>query len=358
MSLRYIFHNAGIRRYLHMEKYVLIPAYCPDVRLPEFVRKLHEEGLHVLIADDGSPAEYTQVFDACAEYAVILHHSENQGKGAALKTMIRWLGANTETEYAAVTADADGQHDISDIIHCLNTAASDHASLVLGVRDFSSENVPARSRTGNSCAAAVFHFITGRKLSDTQTGLRAFHCSLSDDLLAAEGDRYEYEMNMLLMCVRKQIPYREVEIKTIYEGNNECSHFRPVIDTIRILKPLIRFLASSLTGFLIDITMFCLLSMFLPAAAANISARFVSAAANYEINRRYVFQDDSSRAGSTVRYILTACLVLTFNTALLMAFISLGMNRIIAKITAELILFFFSWIMQRSFVFAKGGAAH
>ena len=139
MSLRNIFHNAGIRRYLHMEKYVLIPAYCPDVRLPEFVRKLHEEGLHVLIADDGSPAEYTQVFDACAEYAVILHHSENQGKGAALKTMIRWLGANTETEYAAVTADADGQHDISDIIHCVNTAASDHASLVLGVRDFNSK---------------------------------------------------------------------------------------------------------------------------------------------------------------------------------------------------------------------------
>ncbi|MCR4951953.1 MAG: bifunctional glycosyltransferase family 2/GtrA family protein [Solobacterium sp.] len=338
-----------------MKKYVLIPAYCPDQRLPSFVRSLSESGLTPVITDDGSPKEYETIFEQCRNWAEVLRHDTNRGKGAALKTMLAWLMEKETEEYAAVTADADGQHALSDVIRCVDAAASHPSSLVLGVRDFSGPDVPEKSRTGNRVTAAAFRFITGRSLSDTQTGLRAFHCSLAEDLYQTKGDRYEYEMNMLLDCVRKDIPFYEIEIDTIYENNNECSHFRPVRDSLRILKPVLMFALSSLTGFLIDWSGFILFSSFMPVIAANVTARILSASANYEINRRVVFKDGRSST-SLCRYALSALVILVLNSCMLYTLVNgAGMNRFAAKLLCECSLFFLSYLIQRSFVFNRKG---
>jgi hypothetical protein len=227
-----------------MKKYVLIPAYCPDRRLPSFVRSLSESGLTPLITDDGSPQEYESIFEECRKRAEVLRHDTNRGKGAALKTMLAWLMEHETQEYAAVTADADGQHALSDVIRCVDAAVSHPSCLVLGVRDFSGPDVPEKSRTGNQVTAAAFRFITGRSLSDTQTGLRAFHCSLAEDLYQTKGDRYEYEMNVLLELVRRDVPILEMEIETIYIDNNSSSHFKPVRDSFRIYGQILKAVGS------------------------------------------------------------------------------------------------------------------
>ena len=73
------------------------------------------------------------------------------------------------------------------------------------------------------------------------------------------GGRYEYETNVLLEIKRQGIAYAEEKIQTIYIENNQSSHFHPLLDSIRIYNIIFKFVLSSFSAFLIDISVFTLL---------------------------------------------------------------------------------------------------
>ena len=100
--------------------------------------------------------------------------------------------------------------------------------------------VPLRSRFGNSLTKALFKLQTGVGVTDTQTGLRAFTTNLIPFMLIIEGQRYEYEMNMLLEA-SKESEILEVPIETVYINDNEGSHFRPIRDGLMIYKNIFKF---------------------------------------------------------------------------------------------------------------------
>ncbi|MCI7233540.1 MAG: hypothetical protein MR546_06480 [Oscillospiraceae bacterium] len=86
---------------------------------------------------------------------------------------MKYILENMPDEDGVVTVDADGQHKSADVL-AVSLALSLHPqNLILGVRSFEG-NVPIRSRIGNSVTRVVFALASGRSLSDTQTGLRAF----------------------------------------------------------------------------------------------------------------------------------------------------------------------------------------
>ncbi|MCH4015015.1 MAG: GtrA family protein [Solobacterium sp.] len=255
-----------------------------------------------------------------------------------------------------VTVDADGQHKAKDASVVAEYAYAHPDTLVLGERTFDEKKVPARSRMGNTITARAFRLVTGTEIHDTQTGLRAFHASLMPVLWKVEGSRYEYEMEELLACVDEHIPIKEIPIETVYEPGNPTSHFHVLRDSFLIYKNLFKFVFSSFSSFLIDYSLFSLFTLFFGTEyvlAANITARLISATANYEINRKYVFKDRGSHASGALKYACVASAVLVLNTLLLRFFISLNIAAWFAKIMAEVILFFFSWSMQKMFVFSK-----
>lgn len=172
-------------------------------------------------------------------------------------------------------------------------------SLILGSRALA-DNVPLRSRFGNTVTRFVYRLASGVKVHDTQTGLRACSCRLLSWMLEVKGDRYEYEMNVLLECSKADIPIREVPIKTIYLDGNKSSHFDTVKDSIRIYKEILKFSASSLASFVIDYLLYSVMVLLTAGIGAeislvisNVTARLVSATVNYNINRRYVFGADN-----------------------------------------------------------------
>ena len=156
----------------------------------------------------------------------VLRHPQNCGKGRALKTGIAHMAR--EGFQAVITADADGQHSIDDICRIAQALAEHPSQLVMGARDIA-QMVP-RSRAGNSITQKLFRILHGISLQDTQTGLRGI--PLTPDsmpaLLELAGDRYEYEMEMLLNS-RLLFPdgILEIPIQTIYLDQNQSSHFRP-----------------------------------------------------------------------------------------------------------------------------------
>jgi dolichol-phosphate mannosyltransferase len=320
------------------------------------------------------------IFEGLDPRAIILRHPENRGKGAAIKTALAHIQTLTE-DYdpenppLVGVMDADGQHLTSDMARVFEGAAAHPDKLTLGVRVVGKE-MPLRSRFGNSVTRTFFHLLTGAKVSDTQTGLRGFASGLLPTMIAVKGERYEYEMNMLIECARQRLPMRALPIETVYENNNEGSHFRAVRDSVRIYSVILagffRFISASLISFLIDYGLYLLFNnvlraiapalsqqftllmlQFIPRIAiATILARIISGVCNYTMNRKLVFKDTSSAKKSFPRYLAVFLMNIVLSAALVSSLhLWFGWSDNLIKIPVDILLFFLSYTLQQRWVF-------
>lgn len=338
--------------------WVIIPAYRPDKELISIAGQMWECGCRLLVVDDGSGEEFAPIFEEISDVCVILRHPENRGKGAAIKSALTYIQENGEHRDVVGVMDADGQHLPEDMIKLLEAAGDSDRTMVLGVRNVG-QKMPLRSRLGNKITRSIFHMVSGVSVSDTQTGLRAFGTELIPRLLEIEGERYEYEMNVLLTLAKEKVHIQEVRIKTIYKDeDNSTSHFRTVIDSFRIYKDILKFTFSSMSSFVINYLLFGLLMVFLPHTAeciliGNILARLISSYYNYSMNCRYVFKTEKE-ARTAVDYFLLAGFILVMNNVILESFVQvLRIPVYPAKLLTESLLFLISWTVQRHMIFRK-----
>jgi len=349
---------------------VLIPSLEPDDKLVPYLKELLAEGLRVLVVDDGSSEKYQPIFNEAEslEGCWVTHHEVNKGKGEALKTGYRYIKEAEAFKDCSqiVTADADGQHILPDVINVAKAAYEKPDSLILGSRDFSLPQVPPKSRYGNRITSFVFWLLYSRWLPDTQTGLRGFGRGLLDFMTDVEGSRFEYEMNVLIACSRSKVPMEVVTIETVYHNENSGTHFHPIRDSIKIykviLKNFFKFMSSSFVGTAIDLCLCFILFDVLRSAGLNpeslritvatVTARVVSASVNFMLNKNFVFKlkDHGSRA--LVRYIiLCVCIAALSSMGVTALHAGLGLSDKIAKVICDTLLFFLSYRVQRSWVF-------
>lgn len=337
---------------------IVIPALEPGPELVELVSALRAEGTEVLVVDDGSGPDWSALFDRCVDAGARVHHeSLNRGKGAALRRAFR-LVHDRFPDHGVVTADADGQHTVGDIRRVQEALAgverSQTDALVLGVRDFSLPEVPARSRLGNAVSSAVLALVAGVRLGDTQTGLRGIPASRLEWARTVPGDRYEYEFSMLRQAARDGLPLTSVPIATVYLDANATSHFRPVRDSLRVLGPVVAFSLSGLASCAVDTAVFLgLHAVGMPLWAALMLARVISGSANFLLNRRVVF-DKEGRAPlgrAAGRYGLLASAMLAGGVLLVDASVALGASPLWAKLGTDVVLFGLSFAVQRLVVF-------
>lgn len=335
--------------------YVLIPAYQPDARLPRLILDLHraDPSTKIVVVDDGSGQKFSDIFEASATAgAHVISYEHNRGKGYALREGFTWIrDVAGDSPECVVTADADGQHTLNDIFRVGRTC-TDTGKSVLGVREFVG-HVPARSRIGNTATSALFWLATGWKLKDTQTGLRAFPVALLPALLEVQGDRYEYELRVLLHLAKFRHPVTQIPIETIYEAGNPTSHFHPLQDSARIWAPLLKFAASSGVATIIDYVLVLVLNaltgaLFFPV----IAARLVSASVNFAMNRRVFEATGVPLRRSALRYAALAVAVIAGSYTILAVLTGIGMPLWIAKIIADTTMYLVSYSAQSRYVFA------
>ena len=328
---------------------VIIPAYNPTPALVPLVKELSAD-FSVLVVNDGSGAEYNGLFDqARSNGAFLLEHGENKGKGAALKTAIKRL-KEEGGDWVAVTADADGQHCVKDIKAVARAALSAPDGLVIGVRSF--KLMPAKSRFGNAFTRLCFYIATRVRVSDTQTGLRGFSSALAERLLAAEGERYEYEINVLLGLKGWGVPLVEIPIETIYLDGNASSHFQPLRDSIAVLSQLIKHTAVSVATTVFDYLLYLTLIEFTPMRPewAYFAARGASAAFNYPLSRRMVFHTKPSWR-TTAAYFMLVVASVSAGTVFVRLFCKLGADERLIKLPIDVALFFANFIVQKKVIF-------
>lgn len=335
--------------------YAVIPAYEPDEKMLAVIDDISSlTDFHIIVINDGSGKDKLPIFAEAAKKAIVLTHEVNKGKGRGIKTALEYIKEHEADTVGIVIADADGQHKVEDIIRVSEALKSSPDKLIMGCRRFSGK-IPLRSKFGNNITKFVFSFAAGVKVSDTQTGLRGFSSKLIPFMLSVNGDRYEFEMNMLLECAREGIRFYEVPIETVYLGKNESSHFNPIKDSWRIYKDILKFSCSSLLSFCVDYIFYSFFAMISGRVAfSNICARVISSIFNFSMNKKFVFKNKEGIVKTAAKYFLLAALILVANTIMLELCVKyLIHNKYISKILIEVLLFFISWAAQKSFVFRK-----
>lgn len=335
-----------------MVRVALVPSYEPNNKLIKLVNELIDNKFIVVVVNDGSGKEYNKVFDKIRDVADVLEYGTNKGKGYALKYGMKYIN-DTYDKYIIVTMDSDGQHTVKDAIKLCNYVEKHLDEFVIGKR-VRTQKTPLRSRIGNSITMFIYKLVTGVSVYDTQTGLRCFSDELIDFNLGIKGNRFEYEMNVLLEAPLNNIKIKEIEIETIYIDNNSKSHFNTFKDSFRVYKEIIKFSLSSIISFIIDYISYIIFILLISnITIANILARIISITFNYTVNRKIVFNSKRKVINSFSEYIILAISILIVNTIILNILINIGINKYIAKIIVELGLFYFSWTIQKRKIFKR-----
>ena len=356
---------------------IVLPSLDPDAKFARVVDGLVEAGFeHIVIVDDGSAPERRRFFEEAAEKpgCTVLTHEVNRGKGRALKTAFSHVSERLPELAGVITIDGDGQHLLPDIVACGDRMLAEGDAVVLGCRDFSLPGIPPRSVAGNRTTSRFFRLLFGIRLSDTQTGLRAIPARYLETFCGVEGERFEYETNMLLVMKRLGIPFLEQPIATVYDPEDYSSHYNPVKDSLRIGRVMLRFLTtgsgfryvvSSVCSWLVDNGLYLLLMTLLggrlAAAAAStvsqVSARVLSSLFNFTMNDRYVFRNGENHWKAFLKY-YCLCIPQTLISVVCLTALVAGLKighpalATLVKIVVELILFVISYYIQKKWVFS------
>lgn len=343
---------------------ILIPAFNPDEKLVILVNNLIKAGFeNITIVDDGSSKECRTIFSQIKlkKQCHVLVHAVNMGKGIALKTGFNYFLNNCREYVGIVTADADGQHNVCDIIKVSQRLIENPRKLILGSRNFSQSNIPFRSSFGNILTRKMFGFLTGLKISDTQTGLRAISYDFAYKLMNVHGDRFEYETNMLLECKNQDIEIDEVYIETIYIEDNKSSHFNPLVDSIKIYGVFLKFMSSSFLSFILDILIFSMCTKLFYKLTpeyfiilSTIVARVISSLFNYNANKNAVFKHKANDKLVILRYyVLCSVLMLVSGLSVSATWFVFRGSQVFIKIIIDGVLSIMSFKVQKEWVFKK-----
>lgn len=232
----------------------LIPGYEEGPRIDAVVRATRRH-LPVLVVDDGSTDDTAANAEAAG--AVVLRQRPNQGKGAALRMGFR--RALAEGYDAVVTLDADGQHDPAEIPRFLAVfgagddgfapgetpavaAAGPRPELVVGRRDFGL--MPPVRRVSNTLGTAAFSWAVGRHIPDNQSGYRLLGRRLMTAMVDSRETGFEFEVEMIAVCLRRGWTLAWVPISTIYAGEpshvKPAAHLRHFVRATRAARRLVR----------------------------------------------------------------------------------------------------------------------
>ena len=345
----------------------VIPSYMPDEKLGQTVAGCLQTCGNVqrlVVVDDGSGPEYAEAFERVAAMDVrveVLHLGVNSGTGGALKAGLQHAIHKYPDATGFVVFDADGQHHPEDVRNVVARFLENPDAFVIGVREYHDPSIviPFRSRFGNRVTEIVFRLCTGVHLSDTQCGLRCYPRKIAAMCTQIEKSRYEFQLEALILAVENAACV-QVPIRTIYEESNRRSHFRPILDSLRIYLVFVRFIASSLISSAVDYVVFAVAYLVLerlvsrPILYSLIVSRVCSCSVNFIINKFSVFRSRGRSAMEAVSFAALAVLLFALSYVGIWGMREwMGVSPLVSKIVVESTLFVASFAVQRFYVFVR-----
>ena len=379
----HLLSSNGTKRKRHLQKkqkgegtvesnaVIVIPALNPPASFVSYVEALKQEGFqNIIIVNDGSRTDKLPVFFKVKRLgAVVIHHTQNLGQGAALRTGFEYYQEHFQGQTdGVITLNADRQilaADVSKIASSLhNEQAMGSFALVVGTRNLDGKNVSDYDYNMGGVMKLFYHMLMGVRLNDPLSGVFGIPDIRVQQCLEVEGDGYSY-VTSLTMSFEK-IGFVQVPVGYApYEDGAEPS-FRKIPDTVRILytifKKFILYSITSVSASILDVILFGIFTSVTfrgnPMAIiyGTILARVISASVNYLLTKRFVFQFKSVSAQETTKsagafFALTAMQCIC--SALLVSAMKmlLGGSAVGIKVLVDAMLFFVSYKIQHKYIF-------
>lgn len=210
---------------------VVIPTYNNDRTLGGVIAGVRRYCADIFVVNDGSTDRTAEVL-ASTEGIRTIAYARNRGKGYALR---RGLRAAREAGFRyALTIDSDGQHYPDDIARFIERIERRPDTLLIGARNLTADNMPARNTFANRFSNFWYLVETGRRLEDTQSGFRLYPLRRLG-LLRSLCSRYEFEVEVIVRAAWRGVEVENIPVKVYYAPDGErVSHFRPLRDFTRI----------------------------------------------------------------------------------------------------------------------------
>lgn len=216
-----------------MKTYVIIPTYNEAESIAQLVEKIRQQDLEVLVVDDGSSDNTSQV--AKDSQAKVLRNTKNMGKGASLIRAFKYI--RDQDFDALITMDGDGQHAPEDIPSFIRAATNSDSGIFIGNRMFQTKDMPWVRLLTNRFMSWIISVVARQKIPDSQCGFRLIKKEVLKKI-SLETSKYEIESEIIIKGARCGFKIESVTIGTIY--NNRKSRINPFIDTVRFLRFIIR----------------------------------------------------------------------------------------------------------------------
>lgn len=340
---------------------VLIPAYKTSDEMINVLKELSNDNYErIIVIDDGGSEEFKAIFEKVKTInnVEVIHHFINMGKGRALKTGINYyLTICKKDSSGIVIASADGQYLPKDIKRVALELITKKDTMILGSRKLN-KDVPFKIKAGNSITRFIFRLVSGKKIYDTQTGLRAIPRDYLPQILALAGEKYEYEMSMLMELNSLKLGIKEIDVETVYHNNNAGSNFNPIVDSWKIYKVILGYILSSAFSAIVDIVLFSYFFFNLFSGKLLLSvvlARVISSLVNF-FNNRAVLLAEHRAEGNMRRHLIMyyslAIVILALSYSFTYLLVNmLEINAVISKLLCDCVLFISSFFVQKRFIF-------
>ena len=217
-----------------MKTIVIIPAFNEQAAIESVVSKSLQYANDVLVVDDGSSDNTSQIAEKAG--ASILKHSNNFGKGVALKDAF----AKIEGYDIVITIDGDGQHNPCEIQNLIKPIVDDEADFVNGSRYLNAfeENTPAYRRVGQKVLDIATNIAAGTNVTDSQSGFRAFKGS-TINCYKFRDPGFGIESEMIADAAQNNLRIVEVPITVKYDVENSSTK-GPISHGVGVLLKIIK----------------------------------------------------------------------------------------------------------------------
>lgn len=215
---------------------VLIPALNAERTLPRVVADARQELEPVVVIDDGS-TDRTSAVAREAGATTVLRHEVNRGKGGALKTGFAWAMANGFD--GVITLDADGQHLATEILKFIRERDASGADLIIGGRAHLFGGMLPRRRTANRVSAWCISKCAGTRITDSQSGFRYYSANLIRSI-ELRTDGFDMESEVIVLAGKRGFRIVTIPIDLGFVDGIATSHFKPLMDTVRIAWTVFR----------------------------------------------------------------------------------------------------------------------
>ncbi len=213
--------------------WILIPAYNEKATIRSLAQRALSMCPRVIIVDDGSTDSTVLALQGLP--VRLLLQPSNRGKAACLLMGFRY--AASRGARCVITLDGDGQHNPLDVPRLLSAWIDNTNRIVIGARLHDRLNFPPVRYYANRIACFWISWAAGHPIADSQSGFRLYPAEIINVALSGKvtGRRFTFESEILIQAAKYNILTLAVPILSCYPLNARASHFRPVVDIIKII---------------------------------------------------------------------------------------------------------------------------